>query len=365
MKESKVFDIYNNASSVVKEEFLLSTKSTTNLKTKIEKREFDYSWIDIIEETIRYLENIVMNPKKFIVNEEEVIAIEKAKRVTVDSIIHLTQHTNYIQDYNKKTGDVMPSRILNISKEETFEMYENRFIYSLISNLKLFISTKEHIVNKMPVNKTNKTVKYQSQAKVGNETISINLDLVSDFKENKESSSNVKERLKKIKNALADISNSEFYTALAKAKVALVRSPIKRTNVILKNPNFQKAVELWEFIEKYYDNDIDEVSEKTYGDLTPYQENLDDVFLINYLTLNNFDAKGEEEKFNKFYISSLVNKFVLNNDLMSEKDFNRLLKKEFKSALNKKKRRQNNIAKLIKASALKNNKINKKAVLAL
>ena len=66
----------------------------------------------------KILDNILRNPNRFIVNEEDIVKIELARRVTVESIKHLSKNTNLIQDYNKETGDVRPSKILNINKEE-------------------------------------------------------------------------------------------------------------------------------------------------------------------------------------------------------------------------------------------------------
>ena len=108
--------------------FLNNMNSILSVKTDYEKKEYDYKWIDMIDETLPYLDNILRNPKRFIINEEEVVQVEKSKKVTVESIIHLTQHTNYIQKI-EDNGDVKPSKILNINKEESLDTYENRFIF--------------------------------------------------------------------------------------------------------------------------------------------------------------------------------------------------------------------------------------------
>ncbi len=140
MKKIELFDLYNNTKEDVKDEFLDNVDSKLKVKNKYRKVIYDYSWLEKMEETMRYLDNIMRNPKKFIVNEEEVVKIEKARKVTVDSIKHLTQHTSYIQKFDQETGEVKPSKILNINKEENFDMYENRFIYTLLINMKMFIS---------------------------------------------------------------------------------------------------------------------------------------------------------------------------------------------------------------------------------
>ena len=41
-----------------------------------------------------------------------------------------------------KEGTVIPSKILNTSKEESFEVYENRFIYTLLLKVKDFIDRR-------------------------------------------------------------------------------------------------------------------------------------------------------------------------------------------------------------------------------
>ena len=90
-EEQEVYD-----ESIKQDTFLENMNSILSVKTDYERREYDYEWIDIIDETLPYIDNILRNPKRFIVNEEEVVQVEKSKKVTVESIIHLTQHTNYI-----------------------------------------------------------------------------------------------------------------------------------------------------------------------------------------------------------------------------------------------------------------------------
>ena len=119
MGKFMLFDIYNKATESDREEFLDSVDANLKVKNQFRKVIYDYSWLDKMEEVMPYLDGILRNPKKFIINEEEVVNVEKSKKVTVESIKHLTQHTSYIQEYNQSTGEVKPSRILNINKEET------------------------------------------------------------------------------------------------------------------------------------------------------------------------------------------------------------------------------------------------------
>ena len=112
--------------------FLSNLNSTLHVKRDYDLKDFDYGWLDIIEDVLPYIDNILRNPKRFIINEEEIVKVELARKVTVESVIHLTQHTNLIQKI-EDNGDVKPSKILNINKEESMDTYENRFIHTLIN----------------------------------------------------------------------------------------------------------------------------------------------------------------------------------------------------------------------------------------
>ena len=102
--------------------FLNNLNSTLYIKRDYDMKDFDYEWLDIIEDTLPYIDNILRNPKRFIINEEEIVKVELARRVTVESVIHLTQHTNLIQKI-EDNGDVKPSKILNINREESLDTY--------------------------------------------------------------------------------------------------------------------------------------------------------------------------------------------------------------------------------------------------
>ena len=96
--ELKVIELYNNSDEEIINRFNSSLKSKYNITSNYEKIEADFAWLDIMEDTIMYLDNILRNPNRFIINEEEIVKVEQAKRITVESIKHLAKHTNYIQE---------------------------------------------------------------------------------------------------------------------------------------------------------------------------------------------------------------------------------------------------------------------------
>lgn len=339
MGKSILFDVYNKATDLSKEEFLDAIDSKLEVKNKFRKVIYDYSWLEKMEDTMYYLDNIMRNPKKFIINEEEVVKIEKARKVTVESIRHLTQHTSYIQEFDQKSGEVKPSKILNINKEEDYDMYENRFIYTLLVNMKMFIAR----VSGDCINGSNmvsdKNIKYSAVTKINSEKVGIDINLnATDSKGLNPSSKNglsIAQRIDKVNLQIANCMNSDLIKNLEKAHVTFVRSPIKRTNVILKNPNFQKAMELWTFLESYdFNNVIEENVDDEYEDVSTFRDTMNDSFLLDYLVmnemLNNGNSKYDDGEVSKYYINKIIKTFVDNNNDFNEEDFVKMLRDEFR-----------------------------------
>lgn len=339
MGKSILFDVYNKATDLSKEEFLDAIDSKLEVKNKFRKVIYDYSWLEKMEDTMYYLDNIMRNPKKFIINEEEVVKIEKARKVTVESIRHLTQHTNYIQEFDQKSGEVKPSKILNINKEEDYDMYENRFIYTLLVNMKMFIAR----VSGDCINGSNmvsdKNIKYSAVTKINSEKVGIDINLnATDSKGLNPSSKNglsIAQRIDKVNLQIANCMNSDLIKNLEKAHVTFVRSPIKRTNVILKNPNFQKAMELWTFLESYdFNNVIEENVDDEYEDVSTFRDTMNDSFLLDYLVMNEMlnsgNSKYDDGEVSKYYINKIIKTFVDNNNDFNEEDFVKMLRDEFR-----------------------------------
>ena len=85
-----IIDLYQSdkGKNCIKE-FLEKTDSTLNVESDRKKTTLDTEWLDIIEETIHYIDNIFRKPNRFIINDEEIVKIEQAKKVTVETIKHL------------------------------------------------------------------------------------------------------------------------------------------------------------------------------------------------------------------------------------------------------------------------------------
>lgn len=338
MSELQITNLYEETSDELVEEFTGNITSSLNLKTDYDKTEFSCEWVDVMEDTVRYIDNILRNPNRFIINEEEIVKVELARRVTVESIKHLSRNTNLIQDYNKKTGDVKPSKILNINKEESYNTYENRFIYSLIQNMRSYISLKKRNLASVTANKDDKKFRYSATSKVGKEkyNISINLDSSLDDVDEGNDEGNINKvlaRIEKLEQKINDLTQSEVFKMINKLHIALVTSPIKKTNVILKNTNFQYAVKLWNYMQEHMENDTQNVKKSTDDKIDgKIKDYVDETFLLEFLALDHMNGGNEKRNTIK---KKEVSKKIVNSMLQKLLDMNDMDKKEILDLIDK------------------------------
>ena len=336
MRDLNVSDLIDQVEESKINDFVNSIDSNMRLQTDYSKDSFDDKWVDLYEFTMPYLDKIFRNPKRFITNEEEIIKIESAKKIGVESIKHLAKHTNFIQDVDDNTGDVMPSKLLNVFKEETFNTYENRFIYTLIHYMIQFIRLKTEGGKKDPRLKDNKKMSYTSTTKVGEEKVSVNISLYTtlDTLINKDPKYN--ERIKKIKSDIENLKSTEVYKALEKEDVPFVTNPIKRTNIILKNVNFQYAMKLWDYLNEHLsDKDETEQDKKDYQEEGPLKQLIDETFLLEYLTINSINNKLNDKDMKEIKektLSRMLDKMIDMNPELTKKQLQEKIGDQFEKA---------------------------------
>ena len=281
---------------------LKSGERNVYLYEKYIERNVDLRWVEMIEQTIIPLDTIIRNPRRFIKNEEEILPIEMVKTVTTESIRHLAQHTNMIATV--KGDEVTPQRMLNIHKEESFETYENRFIYTLLQKLQYFLDkrlqalmakTGSQDVLEMRLDGNFDTGKDQIAYKLEFSYITPHIDLADeDLKINADVSQlSSMQRVERIRRILYDFMGSQLIRTLEGC--ALVRPPLTMTNVLTKNQDFKKAVELWMFIERYEDQgyNVSQVEREA----VPTEKFLDEmlsVIALQYVISKNNSGRTEE-----------------------------------------------------------------------
>ena len=340
MNELDIINLYNNETNKHLENFNEKINSNLKVSTSFDKTENDVEWLDIMEDTIRYLDNILRNPNRFIINEEDIVKVELARRVTVESIKHLSKNTNLIQDIDKKTGDVRPSKILNINKEESFNTYENRFIYSLIKNMQFYINRKKkNIMEDSSSSKEFKQFEYNANSKMGKENIDLSLVInskIDDSKKNRdEDGLTIKQRIERLELQISDLTCTAVYQNIDKMHISLVTSPIKKTNVILKNVNFQYAVKLWNYMQEHFDDSVSKKKGKNdYEDNSITKKMMDESFYLDYLVLNTIDNAGKVKEKNtkelsEAIVDNMLEKVINLDSNISKEDLQKLIESKY------------------------------------
>ena len=329
--------------------FIKNIKSGMHLTSDVNSDINDLEWLEIIEEVCPYLDNIVRAPKVALVSESEVRKIEKAKKTGVESVKDLSKHTDYIDKIDPVTGDVQPSKILVVFREETFNTYENRFIYTLILNLLRFLTEKEELLKDMKP-KNEKLLQYSASTSNGKEKLKVDVKIstkptrIGDEDNDLEKELNsIRKRIEKMKKFINSWLASELITSLQKQHAILVMPPIKKTNLILKNPNFQMATKLWDFlysIDETKNNNINGLDSK--GDEL-LRGILDDSFLMDYYVLDSIsiDKKKQKDKLCNYALLMIMNQvqravdILLKNGIkISEQELLKLLSAEIEKKAN-------------------------------
>ena len=268
-------------------------------------KKIDLKWVEEIEACIIPLDNIIRVPRKFIVQEEEIVPIERARKITNESIRHLAQHTNMIAKV--EGDDVTPNQILNVFREESYEVYENRFVFTLMKNLVRFIDVRYNVLFNISDDDNMASLKMESDFTRGREKIQYKLE-VSAQSAGSEIEGEVGpegenatafQRIERVKRIINEYANSSFMKELRNC--VPVRPPIMRTNAIQKNPNFRACLKLWQFIQSY--NELGyEITVKESNDMVSaeYMNELNRMTALNYMMLKantlSEDSVGKQKK---------------------------------------------------------------------
>lgn len=247
--ELEILKLLNEEKLEKNKMFLDNIESTLKMNIRENQIVSNEEWLDQVEFSIPYIEKALGKPNKNIVTEEEIIKVELIKKVSIESIKHLSKNTNLITKYDKDTGDVIPSKILNAYKEESFITYENRFIYSLIKLIEDFIYLRKKAAEEESYSgKKYKKASFSGKSRGKREKVAFNFEYIAEKIEESDREGNVTERIKKVQEELKMLKTTEMYKLLDSKRIILVKSPLKMTNVLLKNVNFQYAVKLWNYL---------------------------------------------------------------------------------------------------------------------
>ena len=233
--------------------FEMAQASDTTLEQKREElvKVIDEEWISMIEDSLEAINAIIEKPRRFITTEEEVVPVSLAKKISADSVRHLSQNTQFLAPSDD--GGIHPTKILNVNTVETYDLYENRFVYHLIQRLLTFVDKRTDVIFWSTGNEIRNRFKMHSKIDDAYEEIEYNVEMTvknrQSFAENDADNMETFMRIDRVRRLVMALRNASFCQIMAGC--AAVRSPIQRTNLIMKDPNYRKCYQLWQFMERY------------------------------------------------------------------------------------------------------------------
>lgn len=250
-----------------------------------EEMKQDGAWIDHINELLYSVENIVKDPQRSIKSEDEIVLIEKAKRITADSVRHLASHSNYIRAVDDD-GTVHPAKIKTQYLDEDLHIYENRFVYTLIVRLLSFIEQKYNYYIENPHKYDTVNLKYKSELKYDDVIIDYDLNIKAKKPLRQEEGASAQEKLKMIKKRLLLLTGTDFFQSLSKTKP--LNPPISKTNMIKMNVDYNNCYKLWLFLYSFVNTGYGvKVSEIELPHNQDYTDDLAYVVAISLKTMIN------------------------------------------------------------------------------
>lgn len=232
-------------------EMIQAGDNTLQQKNRVLHKVVDERWLTVVEDGIKAIFNIVDKPRRFIATAEEVVPVALAKKITADSVRHLSQNTQFIAQ--NSDGEIHPTKILNVTTEESFDLYENRFVYHLIQRLFAFVDKRTDVIFWSTGDETCNVMSMESKVDDAYEQISYKVEMTiknrQSYVENDDDHMDIFKRIDHVRRMSRVLRTSSFCDIMNGC--AKVRSPIQRTNLMMKDPDYRTCYQLWQFIESY------------------------------------------------------------------------------------------------------------------
>jgi hypothetical protein len=315
----------------------LSGNNRIYQKQIIERKIFHEEWIDTVESYFPAIDKITRDPKSSLRFDEEVVAIEKAKKVNSQSVRHLAANTHLIKEI-KEDNFVIPKKILTTHAEIEMATYENRFIVTLINRLFFFVKSRFDVVRENVESYEKRQFNLTSTFDMRETNVNMTVDLVlrQDLFEDEVNKKNkdLLSRIEWLNRQVSGLRAGPFMESLKNSKPVI--PPIKLTNIFQKNVDYKAAYTLWLYLDKFtklnFDIDVSETNLTfdrmylkqvyqstafTFSTIVANQKALD--FHYRYLDVNEYTKKGPKyQKKRLDDISSDLDPFVMEDSQINQ-----------------------------------------------
>lgn len=265
----------------------LAGKSTIYQKNITETKTFDEEWIRTVESYFPSLNKISLDPKSVLRYDEEVVVIEKARKINSASIRHLAANTHNIKDVTED-GRVIPKKILTTFPEVEYGTYENRMVMTLIEKLFNFVRHRYEVIKNNVESYQKKHFNLETEFPIHQTQVKLKMDIVLkddlDNKEINEYNLRLLQRVENLNRLVTSLRASNFMQMMQNQKK--VYPPLIKSNIIIKNPDYRNAYMLWLFLDRYNTLTFDvDVKEKNLTFDEAYLKDIYQTTLINFATI--------------------------------------------------------------------------------
>jgi len=265
-------------------------------KERRERRVFEDSFMDEIENILPVIDKLTRNPSENLKKFQEVVPVERAKKIDADTVRHLAANTQFIKSADNK-GNIVPEKVLTSYQEVDLGTYENRFLMTLVNKLYTFIELRYDVI----VDKAK--TEYINYLKIDSslewEDTTIDYDITFRFHQDTaqdEIGKRNQQLLKRISEIRVLITNYKLSRFMKDMQgFPPVRPPIMKTNKITHNFDFKACFDTWLMLDEIdrigYDVDVFERDIEFEG---KYLGEIENALMVLYATVANNQVEDFE-----------------------------------------------------------------------
>lgn len=288
---TEFYEFFMDALSKADNEFQFSNR-------KLEKV-VDLVWVDTINGALGAFQNIVGNPRNVIKEEELIVSIANAKKAGPETVRHLAQHAALVDEYHEETGDIRPGRLMQRYREDTIGIYENRLVFTAMEYAYRFVKIRHDALFEAMSDEFGAKLKVRSDMDSATEHVHMDMFLhikeVDSALETDDKNSQVFATISRMYRILGSFMNTGFAQQLS--QLPRIKGKINITNVLKKNKDYHKILELFNFLKNYDQIGYTiKVTEQNPEINEQFQRDIYHNILFNYLILKGYLESEEDRK---------------------------------------------------------------------
>lgn len=214
----------------------------------------DTEWIDAIESVLTGFQNIIENPRNVIREDELIVNVANARKTGSDVVRHLATHASLVEDFNEKSGDVRPNKVMQKYREDSIgQVYENRVVFTTLEMAYQFVKIRHDALFEAMSEEFGAKLKFKSDMESATETVHMDMFLhirdIDSILDTDDKNRDVFNRISRLYRILSNDMNSHF--AKHMSRYPRIKGSVTKTNVLKKNKNYHAIIELLEYLRSY------------------------------------------------------------------------------------------------------------------